>query len=95
MDSSRKAQAPESITIKRAKNKGFIVRHSFNNYNAGPSYRPDEEHAFSDQKQMMAHVAKHVGASAAPDEGESAPTGVAHKAKASPPNQRTKGAGAD
>jgi hypothetical protein len=60
MDSSRKAQRPEEIAIKHAKNGGYIVRHSFNNMGAGESYRTPEEHAFGDHKSMMAHVHKHT-----------------------------------
>lgn len=114
----RQAKAPEEVGIKRAKNGGFIVRHSFNNMGAGESYRMPEEHAFTDHASMLAHVTKVTkqgpsadvegddeGAtrgtgpkpkvSATPDRGTKRPAGVAGKAKASPPNQRTYGAGAD
>lgn len=95
MEAGRKGKVPESITIKRAANKGYIVRHGYNNFGAGESYRPDEEHAFGDHKGMMAHVHKHTSGDKAPDAGEKAPTGVAHKAKAAPPTARSKGAGLD
>lgn len=96
MDSGRKGKAPSEVTIRRAKNGGHIVRHSFDNMGAGESYRPSEEHAFSDHKSMMAHVHKHTsGSDKAPDAGETKPTGVAGKPKAAPPTKKTFGAGVD
>lgn len=94
MDSDRKAQSPSEVSIRKAKNGGHIVRHSYDNQGAGMSYRPSEEHAFSDHKAMIAHVLKHTGGKA-PDAGEAAPTGVAHKAKAAAPSKKTYGAGVD
>lgn len=57
---SRKKKRPEEIAIKHAKNGGFIVRHSFNNMGSGESYQPDEQHAFTSHKEMLAHVTKHT-----------------------------------
>lgn len=88
MESSRKGGVPSEITIKPSMNKGFIVRHSFDNSGAGPSYRPPQEHAFQDHKAMMAHVHKHTS-------GGAPPAGVAGKPKAAPPSAKSAGAGAD
>jgi hypothetical protein len=119
MDSSRKAQAPNEVSIKKA-TKGFIVRHSYDNASAGMSYRPSDEHGFTTHKEAMAHVHKTTKAWAGDDDAddlgkdqgaeegtgktpavrkspdkEAKPTGVAGKAKAKAPNQRTYGAGVD
>ncbi len=66
---SRKKQRPMEVSIKRAKNKGFIVRHSYDNSMAGPSYQPPDEFAFGDHKGMLAHVTKHTIPESANDEG--------------------------
>lgn len=88
MDSDRKKSAPSEITIKPSMNKGFIVRHSFDNSGAGMSYRQPQEHAFQDHKAMMAHVHKHTS-------GGTAPTGVGKTSKVAPPTAKTRGAGVD
>lgn len=110
---SRKKTRPNEIRITPAKNKGFIVRHSYDNSMSGPSYQPPDEFAFGDHKGMLAHVTKHTIPDAAndagategsgpapqvatsPDVGATRPTGVSGKAKARPPNARTRGAGMD
>ncbi len=81
----RTKSIPHEISIKHAKNGGFIVRHSFNNEGSGESYQPPEEHAFGNHAAMLAHVTKHTkqspfatGAGSEPDADEAAgPTGPA------------------
>lgn len=60
MESARKAKAPSSVRIERAKNGGFMVHHSYDNSGAGESYRMPETHVFKDHAAMMAHVGKHM-----------------------------------
>jgi hypothetical protein len=62
MDSDRKRTAPNEINIKHAEGGGYIVRHSYDNTNSGPSYMPSKEHAFSTHEEMVAHVSKHLKA---------------------------------
>jgi len=59
---SRKKKAPEEVTIRHAKNGGFIARHSYNNMGSGESYQPPDEYAFSDHKGLMTHVHSHTRA---------------------------------
>lgn len=110
MESSRKAKQPHELTIKRAANGAYIVKHHFDNSGAGESYRQPEDHAFSSHKELMAHVHKHTASkdddgygggkdttpktAAAPPGGKTV-TGVSGKAKAAAPSVRTKGAGVD
>jgi hypothetical protein len=82
MESSRKSKAPAELTIKRAANGAFIVKHHFDNSGAGESYRSPEEHAFSGHKAMMAHV--HTHTSMGKDEGAEADTGPAPKVEKAP-----------
>jgi hypothetical protein len=97
MDSSRKKDPPSEVAIKRAKNKGYIVRHSFDNFGRGESYRPPEEHAFTTHKEMMAHVHKHThDGGREVDPGERKPAGVGHvPRKGAAPTAQTRGAGLD
>lgn len=106
MGSSRKAQAPMEVHIKRTANGGFIVRHSYDNSSAGPSYRQDKDHAFTSHKEMMAHVHTHTGGNAEASKGkepdaddtgadESPRAGVGKKATAKAPGPKTHGAGVD
>jgi hypothetical protein len=95
---SRKKKAPEDVTIRAAKNGGFIARHSYNNMGSGESYQPPDEYAFGNHKAMMAHVHAHtskMGGASDLDADDATPAGVSGKAKAAPPTQRTKGAGVD
>lgn len=103
---SRAKKSPESVTIKKAKNKGFIVTHHFNNMGSGESYQPPSEYAFGGHKEAMTHVhTTTAGMDGGPDvksedtapadSKEARPAGVSGKAKAAPPTQRTKGAGVD
>lgn len=54
----RKRRKPSEITIKGAKNGGFIVTHRFDNFGAGESYQPPEDNAFQSHEAMLAHVSK-------------------------------------
>jgi hypothetical protein len=84
------------VTIRKAKNGGFIVRHSYDNMGKGESYRPSEEHAFTSHADMMGHVAKHLGAAAPPAErGGANPAGVGSKPTKQAPGPHSKGAGMD
>lgn len=53
----------KAIHIERAANGGHIVEHRFDNGGPGP-YKEPEQHVFSNGKEMVAHVAKHMGVSA-------------------------------
>lgn len=110
MESTRKAKQPHELTIKRAANGAYIVKHHFDNSGSGESYRQPEEHAFTSHKELMTHVAKHMGGkdddgygggkdttpktAAAPPGGKTV-AGVSGKAKAAAPSRRTHGAGVD
>ena len=61
MHGSRKPRMPHEMTIKRAANNGFIVRHSYDNMGAGESYQPPTEHVFSKHGDMLKHVEQHMG----------------------------------
>jgi hypothetical protein len=92
MHGSRKHSPPSDIHIRRAE-KGFVVRHQYDNRGNGESYRPGDEFAFSSHKEMVAHVSKHLDAL---DEAE--PSGAGRSmpvASKTPPGPRTKGAGVD
>lgn len=52
----------KAIHIERAANGGHIVEHRFDNSGGGP-YKDAEQHVFSTGKEMLAHVAKHMGVS--------------------------------
>lgn len=54
----RKRRKPSEITIKGAKNGGYIVTHRFDNFGAGESYQPPEDNAFQSHEAMLEHVAK-------------------------------------
>jgi hypothetical protein len=60
IQSPRKKKVPEELRVKAAKNGGFTVRHSYNNFGAGESYQPDDEYAFTSHKEAGAHVANHM-----------------------------------
>lgn len=60
MHGSRKATKPHEMTIRRAASGGYIVRHAFNNENAGPSYAPSKEHIVRGGKELLAHVTEHM-----------------------------------
>lgn len=109
MDNDRKSKVPTEISVKRAANGGFIVRHSYDNYGGGPSYQPPKEHAFSDHKSMMSHLHQHTGGPKGKPGGsqistenedagnEGAQTAQPHKSKTRPahPGPRSRGAGMD
>ena len=109
MEGSRKAKPPTRISIERGKTGGYAITHSFDNFGAGESFRPNEMHVAGDHKALMAHIKKHMpdatvtagtpaagGGKQTPDgDGDESPAGVAGKAKAAAPNQRTRGAGVD
>lgn len=84
----RMPKHPTEITVKHAKNGGFIVRHSFDNSGAGESYRMPEEHAFSGHKEMMAHLHKHTSHGASP-------AGVGRAITKAAPGPKSRGAGLD
>lgn len=84
MHGGRKRQSPSEVTIKRAENGGFIVRHHFDNSNSGPSYQPPTEHVFTKHADMVKHVGEHLG-------GQKAAPTVAEGKAAS----RKRGAGVD
>ena len=90
MDGHRKAKPPSEISIKRAVNGGFIVRHSFDNYGAGESYMPSQEHAFSDHASALRHVQKAMNGKPATSDQTAAPSKAAGVTAA-----RTPGAGVD
>jgi hypothetical protein len=52
----RKPTTPNELTITPTVNRGFVVRHTFDNSHSGPGYMPAKEHAFSSHAAMMAHV---------------------------------------
>lgn len=111
MESSRKKDTPSEVTIRHAKNGGYIVRHSFDNMGRGESYRPSEEHAFTSHQELMAHVHTHTalgkneGASegaGTPNlkgklaaEGTHKPAGIGRAMTGKAPGPRSHGAGVD
>ena len=60
MHGSRKPSKPSEMTIKRASN-GFVVRHHYDNADAGPSYQAPTEHVFKTHKDLHTHVKTHFG----------------------------------
>lgn len=86
----RQKKAPEEVTIRHAKNGGFIARHSYNNMGSGESYQPPDEYAFGNHKAMMTHVHAHtsrMGATAETDTdnaGASRGAGTPHGVGAAP-----------
>lgn len=56
MDSTRKPRVPNGLHVESTDNGGFIVRHSFDNSMSGPSYKPDDKHAFTSVHQAHRHV---------------------------------------
>ena len=60
------------ISIEKAKNGGHTVTHRF--HNNGPGYHEAETHVFGEGqgKEMLAHVAKHMGVSKAEKAEEAA-----------------------
>lgn len=61
MDSGRSAKKPSEIRIRTAANGGYTVTHHHDNFGAGESYKPPQDHVFSDHAAMMAHVGKVTG----------------------------------
>ena len=61
MSESRKAKKIDSATIRRTENGGYIVSQSYDNRDAGPSWQPSKEFAFSSKKKAMDHVAECFG----------------------------------
>jgi hypothetical protein len=60
----RKKQGPSELRIRRAASgRGYIVRHSFDNTNAGPSWRQDEEHIATNHSDLIKHIGTHMGGS--------------------------------
>lgn len=87
---------PSELTIKRAENGGYIVRHSYDNSHSGPSYMPPKEHAFSTHEEAMAHVTKHMKKGKTAVEHQTKPTSISTPPKkGAAPTRRTYGAGAD
>jgi hypothetical protein len=95
MESTRKKAAPTEVTVRKAKNGGYIVRHSFDNNGMGESYRSPEEHAFTSHADMLKHVATHTSGAPPTEKNGSAPAGVGRVSATKPPGPRSKGAGLD
>jgi hypothetical protein len=95
MESDRQAKPPSRVSIERVKNGAFVVNHSFDNMGSGESYRQNEVHAFTNHKQMIAHVSKHTGGKEPDADDAKPPTGVSGHATAAPPTARSRGAGMD
>ena len=61
MHGSRKGPAVSGMHIRRAANGGFVVRHEYDNSNAGPSYMLPTEHVFKHHRDLQTHVTTHFG----------------------------------
>lgn len=102
MESTRAAARPNHLGIDLGAEGGCVVSHGFDNRGAGESWRQDEKHIFTDHAALMKHLhtvtAPHMTGTKAPAvataPAASKQTGTG-KAKASPPNQQTRGAGVD
>ncbi len=105
---SRKPKRPSEVHIKAATNKGYIVRHSFDNYGAGESFQPAKEYAIGSHHALMKHISEHLGPDSGAydgkpdvkgdDDGDMAGERVATKPvprKSEAPSRRTYGAGVD
>jgi hypothetical protein len=96
IEATRKAKTPSEVSIRRAANGGYLVRHSYDNQGAGESYRPSEEHVFTSHQDLIAHVHKHTAADGPPAEaGGAAPTGVGTAPTVKAPGPNSRGAGLD
>jgi hypothetical protein len=105
---SRKGARPSRFSIERAKNGGYVVNHSFDNVDAGESYRGPETHVFADHKTLLAHLRKQVSPedeqpdvdeakvrTAAVPTKNNARAGVGRNMPGPHPGRRTYGAGVD
>jgi hypothetical protein len=108
---SRKPKRPHEVHIKAAENSGYIVRHSYDNRDAGESWQRDKEYVVGSHNALMKHVKEHLGpdsgayagmpdvhdsADVVADRGTSTPAGIKHvPGKGTAPTRRTHGAGMD
>ncbi len=97
MHTSRKKSPPSEVSIRHAKNGGFVVKHSYDNSNAGPSYQPPDEYAFANHAAMIGHITTHtqrdVANDADADDQRGSRGSVGNKGPA--PGPKTHGAGVD
>jgi hypothetical protein len=98
MDGTRSKPKLSGMSIDCAENGGYIVRHNYDNSNAGPSYMPSTQHVFANKRSLMGHIDRHMGGfKTAPHmrEGLSTATSRPPSKKAGRKASHKRGAGVD